>query len=74
MSFDLIRLAMNRACELFGGNDGVFNGACFSQAFIRMAGVESNLDGRVVEAMLCGRSDVEQLSGGAHYRLVPKKP
>lgn len=70
MQFDVVRLAMNRACELFGGRDGVFNSACFSQAFIRIAGVETNIDGRIVEAMLCGRQDVEQLSGGAHWRLI----
>ena len=54
--FDVVRLAMNRAVGSLGSNDRTFNAAGFSQA--------------VVEAMLCGRNDVEQLRGEAHYRLL----
>lgn len=67
---DLIRFAMVRATERFGGKDGVFNGACFSGAFTELAGVTSGIDGKIVSAMLCGRPDVEVLKGGAHYRLI----
>jgi hypothetical protein len=67
---DLVSLAMFRATEKFGGTDGIFNAACFSAEFRRLAGVDGLLDGRVVQAILCGRSDVVPLKGGAHYRHV----
>jgi hypothetical protein len=68
--FDVIHLAMLKACREFGDRV-VFNGACFSSAFTEIAGVRTCLDGHVVRAMLCGRGDVEVLSGGAHYRVIP---
>ena len=72
---DLISLAIRQAIELFGPRgDGVFNAAGFSTAFIRLAGVTDSLDGKVVRAMLCGRSDVEVLLGGAHFRLRETPP
>lgn len=74
MENDLIRLAAERAARRFGGTDGIFNSAGFSQEFTRMARVSRPLDGNVVRAMLCGRSDCELLSGGAHFRLVSKLP
>jgi len=70
---DLIHLAMRRAVERFGAKNGLFNGANFSAAFCELAGVANSLDGKVVEAMLCGRADVIQLHGGAHYQFVENK-
>ena len=77
MHFDLIYLAMLRAVRKFegAGNDGkLFNGACFSGEFCALAGVVGPIDGHIVRAMLCGRQDVEILSGGSHYRLIETKP
>ena len=72
--FDLVNLAMRRAVDSFGGkSDNVFDGVGFANAFRKLASVESCLDGREVEAILCGRGDVEQLKGGSHYRLVETK-
>lgn len=73
--FDLVHLAMRRAVAEFGGKDGdkVFNAAGFSVAFAALARITNGIDGCVVEAMLCGRGDVEQLSGGAHYRLIESR-
>lgn len=70
MQFDLVKLAMNRAAVRFGGEDKVFNGATFSNAFCELAGVASGIDGKIVEAMLCGRPDCLQLKGGSHYKIV----
>lgn len=72
--FDLVHIAMRRAVKAFGDRkDNLFNAACFGTEFCKLAGVVGGLDGHVVEAILCGRGDVEQLSGGAHYRLIEKK-
>lgn len=69
--FDTVNMAMRQACESFGGEvDGLFNAAGFGQALARIAGVSSPIDGKVVEAILCGRHDVVQLSGGAHYKMI----
>ena len=70
MQFDLVKLAMNRATQRFGGSDNVFNGANFSNAFCELAGVAGGIDGRVVEAILCSRHDCIQLSGGSHYKMI----
>lgn len=66
---DLIRLAMERACALFGGSDGVFSNAAFSKAFARLAGVQGPIDGMIVRAMLTGRTDVRVLRFD-HFQLV----
>ena len=65
-----VALAMQMACERFGGFDGVFNGASFSGAFRELAGVNCSLDGYVVATILNGRADVEVLKGGSHYRFL----
>lgn len=72
---DLIRQAMQEAVKLFGGeSDGMFNAACFSTAFIKLAGVRSSLDGHIVRAMLTGRPDVIFCSpGSSHYYLKMDK-
>lgn len=69
---DLVRLAMERAVHAFDRThkNHVFNAACFSAEFCRLAEVSNNLDGKLVRAILAGRPDVEVLHGGAHYRLV----
>ncbi len=71
--FDVIHLAMRRACAKFGDHL-IFNAACFSRSFGEIAGVRCCLDGHVVAAMLCGRPDVEMLAGGAHYRIREIRP
>lgn len=67
---DLIRLAAERAAGSFGGHDGTFNGAGFSQEFAKLAGINGAIDGKLVRAMLTGRRDVRVLRGGSHYRLL----
>ena len=70
---DLIRLAASRAVNNFGGSGetkNVFNGAGFSQEFVRMSLTSEQIDGHIVRMMLTGRPDIEVLKGGAHYRLV----
>ena len=68
---DAVHDTMLRAAEKYGGTDGTFNSACFSEALLDLAGVKQPIDGKVVAAILLGRSDVEVLSGRAHYRVLP---
>jgi hypothetical protein len=70
MPNDMIRLAMERAVKRFGGNDRIFNAANFSATFTELADVRGSLDGKVVRAMLAGRTDVKPLLGGAHFKLI----
>lgn len=70
-STDAVHEAMLRAAKKYGGTDGAFNSACFSEALLELAGVKQPIDGKVVAAILLGRSDVEVLSGRAHYRVLP---
>lgn len=67
---DLVNLAMRRAVEAFGRSDNVFNGAGFGTQLMKLANLEGGIDGNLVEAILCGRDDVIQLKGGAHYMLI----
>ena len=67
---DLVNLAMRRAVVKFGGKNNVFNAAGFGVELMKLAGLQGVLDGDLVEAILCGRDDVIQLSGGAHYMLI----
>ena len=68
---DLVRLAMERAAERFGGTDRTFNTAGFSLEFTDLAGmVTRGLDGKLVQAILSGRPDVEEIRGGAHFRIL----
>lgn len=69
MANDLIHLAMEEACRKFGGNDGVFNAAGFSQAMMHHARLRGGIDGLLVRVLLTGRDDVDVLHGGSHYRL-----
>ena len=76
MKFDCVRLAMIQAAEAFkdneasGFNSGLFNSAGFSQALCRIAGVNSQIDGHLVRAILCGRDDVRECRGGCHWLIV----
>jgi hypothetical protein len=70
MKFDLVHFCIRKAVDRFGGKDKVFNGANFAVAFKEVCGTESTLDGKEVSAILCGRADVEILSGGSHYKLI----
>jgi len=71
--FDVVHVAMRRAVEKFGGDGKVFNGAGFGTELAKLANLTNGVDGNLVEVILCGRDDVEQLSGGSHYRLVERK-
>jgi hypothetical protein len=74
---DLIHFTMARAVRRFqrdGSHDSVFNGAAFAQEFRDISGVNSLLDGQVVAAILCGRSDVLRLEGGSHYLFIENSP
>lgn len=64
---DLIRLAIDRACESMGGRDGLFSAAGFSIEMVKLAGVSNQIDGLVVRAILTGRDDVEPQENGCHY-------
>jgi hypothetical protein len=70
MPSDSVSLAMQMAAKSFGGDDGVFNAAGFSNAMRRLSGVNCSLDGYVVAAILRGRIDVEAREGGATYRYL----
>ena len=69
---DKVRKACEKAVFDFGSNriDGKFNAAAFSVAFREITGMSEGLDGEYVRAILSGRDDVEELSGGSHFRLV----
>lgn len=72
---DLVNLAMRRAVKNFGGSDKVFNSAGFGVELSKLANfAERGLDGNLVEVILCGRPDVERLTGGAHFRLIETQP
>jgi hypothetical protein len=70
--FDVVHMAMRRASKKFGGGRGVFNAAGFGTELAKLANLSGGVDGNLVESILCGRDDVEQLAGGAHYRLIEK--
>lgn len=69
-SRDTVRDAMERAAERFGGPDGVFSGAGFSNALMHAAGLSGAVDGRLVRAILAGRCDVQD-RGNGHYQIAP---
>lgn len=69
---DLIRLAMERAARGFDrtGGKGIFNAAGFACELSKLADSRPPVDGKLVRAMLTGRSDVTPLKGGAHYQIT----
>ena len=69
MMNDIVRLVCERAVERFGGRGGMFNSANFSHCLSQVSGARGSIDGRIVRSVLCGRSDIEVLSGGSHYRI-----
>lgn len=70
--FDVVHLAMRRACKRFGGGDRVFNGAGLGIELMKLANLNGSIDGDLVEVILCGRDDVRQLRGGSHYQMIEK--
>ena len=67
---DGLHFAMSRACRKFGGaDDGIFNLAGLSAAIVEISGLKACIDGEILRALLVGRDDVEEMSGGSHYRL-----
>lgn len=79
---DDVRMAAERAAEMFGivgSSDRIFNAACFSTAFCKLAGVAGPIDGNVVRAMLRGRRDIIEHSfaavvAGSHFQITEPKP
>ena len=65
---DVVRLAAEQAAIQFGGHDGTFNAASFSNRMARISMLKTKVDGLMVRAILCGRSDIEEV-GPAHYRV-----
>ncbi len=68
--FDLVHLAMTRAARSFGGDDGVFNAAGFSNQLCKLAGLSGPISGELVEVILCGRADVRQIHDLCHYKTL----
>ena len=76
MENDLLHFAMIRAAQIFNGdnhqsqiNGLVFNLACLSKILQEFAGLKDCIDGCLLRILLVGRTDVDILSGGSHYRL-----
>lgn len=70
---DVIHLAARQAARSFGDKN-IFNSANFSCALCRIAGLKSkSIDGKLVEAILHGRNDIEQLYGGCHWKIIENK-
>lgn len=67
---DLVGAAAQEAARRFGGEDGVFSAAGFSTEMREHCA--QTLDGKMVRAILSGRSDVIP-HGPAHYRYTPTK-
>lgn len=68
---DTINLAIREAVRAFGGSDNIFTLAALSEEICRIARLKgAMIDGRIVAVVLSGRSDVERLKGGCHYRLL----
>lgn len=67
---DMIRFAMKNACELFERNGKVFNLAGFQQEVKRIMNLKNTPGDRTCEFMLIGRSDIEILKGGHHYKII----
>lgn len=65
----LVQRAMILAAEAYGAEEKrTFNAAGFSNALRELSGVRQTLDGKMVEAILQGRSDVVSLGPGhSHY-------
>lgn len=70
MGFDLVRLAMIQACQRYRAGGDLFCAAGFGLALKRIAGLEGVIDGHLVRAILCGRGDVEILSGNSMFRML----
>ena len=64
---DLVGAAAREAARRFGGDDGMFNAAGFSEAMRTYCA--QTLDGKMVGAILSGRSDITP-RGPSHYRYA----
>lgn len=71
-SEDIVHAAIEDAVKQFGDRgDGLFTSAGFGSAFRCRCGMKTGIDGEYVRGILSGRSDVQFLSGGDHFRMVP---
>jgi hypothetical protein len=64
----ILKLAAYRAALAFGGTDGMFNSACFSDALEKVTGLV-NASGAALALMLVGRPWVTRMRDGCHWRL-----
>ena len=72
---DLVNFAIRDAIRNYDGKDNIFTLATLSVEICRLASLNQTvIDGRILAVILTGRSDVERLKGGSHYRLIEKKP
>lgn len=73
---DFVHMVARRAVEFFVSDPTghrIFSSANFSSAFCRMIGIKGPLDGLVVEAILCGRSDILR-HGNAMWCIADDMP
>lgn len=69
MCNDLVRLAMERACESYG-SPLVFNLANLSEQISKLAGVKGPIDGEVLRVILAGRADVRPCRTRCYFEIV----
>lgn len=69
---DLIRLAIDMACISYDANsdDGFFTSAGFAKAIRKLSETDGLMDGKVVRIVLTGRTDIELMKGGSHYKRI----
>ena len=53
----------------YSGTESVFNLACLAEVINTISGIKNSIDGELLRMLLVGRSDVEAMPGGSHYRL-----
>jgi hypothetical protein len=63
---DLLHFAMIRAAQKFNGDTYQ---SCLSIVLQEFTGIKDCIDGCLLRVLLVGRTDVEVLSGGSHYKL-----
>lgn len=54
------------------GMDGLFNLACWSNAYCRITNREGAIDGNIIRVILTGRDWVKPQEGETHWRLFLK--
>jgi hypothetical protein len=60
-----------KATRKFGGDDGLFNSACFAGVIREEIGLPAP-DGLIVKLILSGRTGIKQI-GDAHWRLLGRR-